>query len=238
MSEKRMPFIDHVYELRDRIRVSMVVFVVAFFATFIFSNQILNLLWAQFLAQYASPGYRVELLAESVMSGFATQLNLSFIIAAAVTMPLFLYELYMFIEPALSRRSRSAAVKIMVSSAALFIAGAVFVYLVMLPLILAFFINANTALSLANFFSVESFFSFIVLNLFVGGLIFQTPLVIVILNRAGILPKQWLVSSRRIVYVVILVIAGIVTPDSSIISQLVLAGVMVLLFEISLLLAK
>jgi sec-independent protein translocase protein TatC len=238
MTEKRMTFFGHVTELRNRLRISIIVFLIVFFATFIFSSQILNLLWSQFIGQYKAPGYHLELLANSVMSGFVTQLNLAFILAASISMPLFILEMYLFVEPALDRKKKSASMKIVASSLGLFIAGVLFVYFVMLPLILSFFIQANTDLGVANFFSVESFFSFIMTNLFIGGMIFQTPLVIVILNRLGILPRAWLVKSRRMVYVIILLIAGIVTPDSSIISQLVLGAVMALLFEISMLIVK
>jgi sec-independent protein translocase protein TatC len=238
MTEKRMTFFGHLNELRNRLRVSAIVFIFVFFATFIFSNQLLNLLWSQFIGQYKAPEYHLELLANTVMSGFVTQLNLAFILAAAISMPLFICEIYLFVEPALDKRNKSVSMKIMLSSVGLFLAGVLFVYFVMLPLILSFFIQANTDLGVANFFSVDSFFSFIMVNLFIGGLIFQTPLVIVILNRLGVLPKAWLVKSRRMVYVLILLIAGIITPDASVISQLVLGGVMALLFEISMLLVK
>ncbi len=238
MTEKRMSFFEHVYELRDRIRMTAIIFVLAFFIAFIFSQDLLNLLWMQFLGTYSPQDVKLQLLATSVMSGFVTQLHLAFLVATAVSVPLFLYEMFMFVEPALSRKHKTTAIKIMLASGGLFIAGVLFIYFVMLPLILAFFIRANTAMGIANYFSVESFFEFIVLNLFIGGMVFQTPLIIITLNRLGILPKDMLVRSRRVVYVVLLIVAGVVTPDSSIISQLVLGGMMAVLFEISLLFVK
>jgi sec-independent protein translocase protein TatC len=108
----------------------------------------------------------------------------------------------------------------------------------MLPIILQFFIQSNTILGLSNLFSVEPFFEFIALNLFMGGLVFQTPLILVMANKIGILPREWLTGSRRMAFIVILLIAGIVTPDHSIISQLILGGVMYLLFELSILFMK
>ncbi len=238
MSEKRMTFFEHVYELRDRIRISAIFFILVFFVAFFFSKDILNLLWGQFLGTYSPQQDKVELLASSVMSGFVTQLNLAFLMAITLTIPVGVYEMFRFVEPALRKKHKLLALKVILASAGLFVAGALFVYFVMLPLILSFFISTNTAMGVSNYFSVESFFEFIVLNLFIGGVIFQTPLVIVILNRLGILPKELLVRSRRVVYVVLLVIAGLVTPDSSIISQLVLGVTMAILFELSLLLAR
>ncbi|MCI0504183.1 twin-arginine translocase subunit TatC [Candidatus Micrarchaeota archaeon] len=238
MTEKRMTFFGHVDEFRQRLRTSLIVFVIAFFAAFFASGALLNMLWDWFLGAYPPEEYHIVILADSVMSGFVIQLNLAFIIAAAFSMPVFLYEIFMFIEPALSKKHKITAAKMLLSAGFLFLTGASFMYFIMVPMVLGFFLEVNTALGVSNFFTVESFFEFITLNLFIGGLIFQTPLVIVTANRIGILPKDWLVKSRRIVYVVILIIAAIVTPDSSVISQLVLGGVMVVLFELSLFLAK
>lgn len=238
MTEKRMTFFGHLEELRDRVRTSMIVFILSFFLSLVFSAQLLSAIWANFLGPYVEEQTGIILIANSVMSGVLTQLNLSFILAATLTMPVFIYEMFMFIEPALHKKHKMIAVKILVSAAVLFILGVSFVFFVMLPLLLNFFIENNAALGITNFFSVEPFFEFIIVNLFLGGLIFQTPLIIVMANRIGILPKQWLVSSRRFVYVFILLLAGILTPDPSIISQLMLGGVMIGLFEVSLIFSK
>jgi sec-independent protein translocase protein TatC len=238
MTEKRLTFFGHLEELRNRIRISLVVFILTFIIVFVFSAQILTYVWTAFLGAYAQSNTGVYLIADTVMSGIVTQINLSFIMAAAISMPVLIYEMFMFIEPALRTKHKLVAVKIILSASILFLTGVLFVYFVMLPLLLSFFIENNTALGITNFFSVESFFEFILINLFIGGLIFQTPLIIVALNRIGILPKAWLTGSRRFVYVFILVIAGILTPDPSIINQLILGGVMIVLFEISLIFSK
>jgi sec-independent protein translocase protein TatC len=236
--DKKMTFMEHIEELRSRLRISALLFVVAFFVSYAFSDRLLVLLWGHFLGQYGAEEFQLAILAESVVSGFVTQLNLSLIVAAAISIPVFIYEMFLFIEPALNREHKWIAIKIILSASLLFILGAAFVYYIMLPLLLNFFIQSNTNLGISNYFSVEAFFEFIILNMFIGGLLFQTPLLIIMANRIGILPKSWLTSSRRVVYIFVLVVAGIITPDHSIISQLVLSTVIVLLFEISLLFSE
>ena len=225
-------------ELRSRLRISVIVFLLAFFITYAFSDRILVFLWAHFFGQFNLEQGEISLLATSVMSGFVTQLNISLILAATASIPVFIYEMFLFIEPALNKKHRLIAAKIILSASVLFVAGAAFVYYIMLPMLLEFFIMNNTSLGISNYFSVEAFFEFIMMNMFIGGIIFQTPLIITIANRIGILPKEWLLKSRRLIYIAILILAGILTPDHSIISQLILGLAMAILFEISMLFCR
>lgn len=233
-----MSFLEHLQELRDRVRVSLIVFIVSFALGYAFSGEIILALWNDFTEHYELGAYQPTLLATSVMSGFVSQLNVAFIVAATISMPVLLYELFLFIEPALHKKHKMIMVKIMLASMFLFASGVSFVYFVMLPLMLEFFIESNANLGIANFFSVEMFFEFVLFNLFIGGVSFQTPLLIIMANRIGILPKEWLVRSRRFVLIGILMLAGVLTPDHSIISQFALGGVMYLLFEVALLFSK
>jgi len=228
-----MTFWEHIAELRYRLKTSLIVFVVTFFGFYALSDRLIRFTINHFVGQY-----NLTLLAPDVMSGFVTQLNIAILLATTYTLPVFIYELFMFIDPALNKKHRMIALKIILSAAFLFIAGVAFIYFVMLPMLLQFFVENNAMLGLSNFFTVEEFFDFITFNLFIGGVTFETPLLIIMANKIGILPKEWLSKSRSWIYVIILTIAGIVTPDHSIISQLVLGGMMMVLFEISLLFSK
>jgi len=236
--DKKMPFMAHIDELRSRMRISAIIFVLAFFISYMFSQAILRFLWGHFLGDFELGTYQLMLIAPDIMSGFVTRLNLAFIIAATFAIPSLIYELFLFIEPALTKKHRMIAIKIVLSASILFLIGAAFVYYIMLPILLEFFVQENLDVGASNLLSIEKFFEFIMMNLFIGGLIFQTPLIIVIANRIGILPKDWLVRSRRIAYIVILTFAGIITPDHSIVSQMILSIVMMILFEIALIFSK
>lgn len=236
--DKKMPFMAHIDELRSRLRVSAIIFVLAFFISYLLSQPILRFLWGHFLGDFELGTYQMMLVAPDIMSGFVTRLNLALIIAATFAIPAVIYELFLFIEPALDKKHKMIAVKIVLSASTLFILGAAFVYFIMLPILLQFFVQENLDIGASNLLSVETFFDFIMMNLFIGGLIFQTPLLIVIANRIGVLPKDWLSRSRRVVYVVILIFAGIITPDHSIVSQMILSIVMMILFEVALIFSK
>ena len=86
-----------------------------------------------------------------------------------------IYELFLFIEPALNKKHKMITIKIVVSASILFILGASFVYYIMLPLLLEFFVQENIEIGASNLLSVQTFFEFIMINMFIGGLIFQTP---------------------------------------------------------------
>ena len=233
MAEKLMTFWEHLAELRKRLKVSAIVFVITFFIYFFGSDKILA-----FLLNTFAEKYHILLLSPSVMSGFITELDISLILATATSLPIFIYEMFMFIDPALNKKTEQLLIKIFFAGFFLFIAGVAFVFYIMIPLMLEFFVQVNIDLGISNYFLVENFFDFIILNLFLGGLTFQTPLIVIMANRIGLFSKSWLVTARRYVYVAILIIAGIVTPDHSIISQLILGGMMGVLFEISLIFCK
>ncbi|MFH1682935.1 MAG: twin-arginine translocase subunit TatC [Candidatus Woesearchaeota archaeon] len=231
--KSEMSFWDHLGELKSRLRISVIIFVVSFFIIYIFSSRIFQVIKDHFIGQYD-----LKLLAPTVMSGFMLSLKMGFWLGLGITLPVLIYEVFKFIDPALNQKYHRLSLKIILSSATLFLAGMSFVYFVMLPMIMDFFIKYNEKLGLVNLFSTEQFFTFIIINLFVGGVIFQTPMVIVSANRLGLLHKDTLKNSRRWAYIIILVLAGVLTPDHSIISQIVLGGVIIVLFEFSLLFCK
>jgi len=234
MTEKVMTFWEHFAELRSRLRISAIIFVITFCVYFfIISEKILAFLLNQFANQYD-----ILLISPSIMSGFVTQIDLSLILSVATSLPVFIYEIFRFIDPALNRKTEGVLIKIFLSGIFLFLAGVAFVYFIMVPLMLEFFIETNKALGLTNYFLVESFFDFIIFNMFLGGMSFQTPLIVILANRVGLISRSFLASNRRVAYVVIMIIAGIITPDHSIISQLALGGMMVLLYEISIFFCK
>lgn len=232
-AKSEMSFWDHLGELKSRLRISVIIFIVSFFVIYLFSSRIFQLIKDHFIGHYD-----LKLLAPTVMSGFMLSLKMGFWLGLAITLPVLIYEIFKFIDPALPQKYHRLSLKMIFSSGALFLAGMAFVYFVMLPMIMDFFISYNDKLGLVNLFSTEQFFTFIILNLFMGGIIFQTPLIIISANRLGMIQKETLTKSRRWAYVIILLLAGIITPDHTIISQLVLGGMIIALFEMSLLFCK
>ncbi|MBW3000225.1 twin-arginine translocase subunit TatC [Candidatus Woesearchaeota archaeon] len=227
--DKKMSFWDHVAELRKRLRIPFIVFIAILFVAYPITPYII-----QFLRDYFIGGYGLQLLANTPMQGFIIRIKLSMIIGLSAMIPVLVYELFAFIVPALKKKHKRWVIKNLFAASILFIAGVLFVFLILLPMIMNFFIEYNQSLGLTNLFQVNLFYQFIILNLFIGGLIFETPLLLITANRLGIIKKETLSRKRGYVYVGILLIAGILTPDHTIISQLALGIVLFALFEISL----
>jgi sec-independent protein translocase protein TatC len=234
MTEKYMGFWDHFAELRKRMKYSALVFALGVFGFYAVTGYLLKFMTGHFLSSYSA----VKLLAATPMVGFMTRIKFALILALVITIPFLIYEMFMFVNPALKKKHSFLFLKVWFSSMFLFACGVAFIYFILIPLMLKFFIEYNTKLGLTNFFALDTFFSFIILTLFIGGIMFQVPLILILANRLGILKKSLLSHGRKWVYLFILIIAGVVTPDHTVISQLALGGVLVVLFEISLLFCK
>ncbi|MBW2964952.1 twin-arginine translocase subunit TatC [Candidatus Woesearchaeota archaeon] len=234
MTEKYMSFWDHCAELKSRIKISAYTLIIGFFVFYWVTSYLLAELMDHFLGSYSN----VQLIATDPMVGFITRIQFALILAVAITIPFFIYEMFLFINPALNKTHSRLFIRVSLSSMFLFVAGVAFVTFVLIPLMLKFFISYNAMMGLTNFFAIDSFFKFVVITMFVGGVIFQVPLVILLANQLGLVKKSTLSHSRKWVYLIILILSGIATPDHSIISQLALSIVIIMLFEGSLLFCK
>ena len=129
---------------------------------------------------------------------------------------------------------------ILILSPILFLSGAAFAFYVMFPLVFKFFIELNLSSPVPSVLmpSVTNYLSFSIGMLKVFGIVFQMPLILVLLNRIGILSRKLVIKSQRYVVVIIFIIAAILTPGPDVLSQFILAIPMLLLFEISILFMK
>ncbi|HUR60874.1 MAG TPA: twin-arginine translocase subunit TatC [Candidatus Thermoplasmatota archaeon] len=179
-------------------------------------------------AHLVPPG--VELIVTSPMDGFAAQFNVALGIAITLALPVALYQLGRFLAPALRPPERRMLAWGLVPATLLFLLGALFAYVVVLPFTLATLYQFSGALGARGLLSVQDFASF-TLGFLVGfGLAFQTPLVMAALSRAGLVAPRAYWGKARHAIVVILIVAMVVTPDPTIVSQLMLAVPMVLLY--------
>jgi len=234
MTEKYMSIWEHLEELRSRLKISGFVFLISVFVFYAITDKLISIMTQHFLGGFEN----VKLISSDPMMGFSTRIEFTLILALSVTIPFLIYELFLFISPALNEKHKHVFLKTALSSMVLFICGMSFMYFVLIPLMFSFFIEYNAKMGLTNFFALDSFFSFVILTIFMGGVVFQVPLVLVFANRIGLIKKSTLKHSRKWVVLITLIVSGIATPDHSIISQLALAIVLILLFEISLIFFK
>ncbi len=232
---KKMTLMEHFSELRRRILFSVVFFLVAFCAGWFVAPYILEFLTAPLLNVWGNG----RLLYTGLTDGLMIQLSLALLVALLLTVPVALWQIWAFISPGLHQNERRFIVPIFVLSPLLFLTGAAFAFYVLFPTVFGFFIELNESSPVPALVmpAVRDYIGFSIGLLKVFGLAFQLPLVLVLLNRVGILSRERVVKMRRYAIVIIVIAAAILTPPD-IVSQILLALPMWGLFELSILFMK
>jgi len=226
--DDRLTVVEHLDELRTRIVVSLVAFGVALALCFWQNNQILHWLNA--------PLHGKEPITFGVAEAFTTTLTVTAYAALVLSLPIILYELYAYILPAFTPKEASVAKPLLLMIPVLFIAGAAFGYFLVLPAATKFLLHFN-----ADQFNTQirarDYYYFATTTLLACGAVFQMPVVILALVRLGITSAEKLRRNRRYAYLVCTIIAAAL-PGVDPISMLLEAAPLIVLFELSILLAK
>lgn len=228
-----MPLLSHLIELRTRLLRSVLVIVVIFIGMAFFANELYE--WLSKPLKDALPESST-LIAIDVTAPLFAPFKLAFVLAIFIAMPFVLHQAWMFISPGLYKHEKSFAMPLLISSIILFYAGIAFAYFVIFPIIFGFLSSIgpqdvnylpdiNSVLSIA----LKLFFAF--------GLAFEIPIATMLLIWSGLVSHQKLVSTRPYTVVGIFVFAMLLTPPDMI-SQVLLAIPMWVLFELGLIFAK
>lgn len=248
---KEMSFLEHLEELRwTLVRSAMAVcvgFVLAFvYKTFLFEQVVLAARDPQFITYRAfcwlgshlgMPGMCITELGFTLqnlpVSGqFMTHLTVAFVVGIILAFPYLLWELWRFVAPGLRPSERGAIRGTLVVASLLFALGVLFGYYLLAPLSVQFFGGYKVSESVANNFALDSFIAIVTQVTLWTGLVFQLPLVVMFLTRIGLIGPAVLRTYRRHGYVGILIISAVLTPPD-VISQLLVSGPLILLYEIS-----
>jgi sec-independent protein translocase protein TatC len=232
---KKMTMMQHFAELRSRILWTLVVFVVAFVFGWWVSPFVQEFLTAPLIAVWND----AQLIYTGITDGLMVQLSLAMLVAFLITTPFALFEIWEFVAPGLHKKERRFVVPIFILSPLLFLAGAAFAFYLLFPFVFRFFIELNTSAPVPAIImpAVRNYLTFSINMLKVFGIAFQLPLVMVLLNRAGVLPRARVVKFRRYAIIFIVIAAAVLTPPD-IVSQILLALPMWALFEASILFMK
>ena len=168
---------------------------------------------------------------------FTLLMNSSIVAGLMMGVPYLLFEVWLFIKPALLEAERKSASGFVFFASLLFITGVLFGYYIICPMSVNFLINFTVSPDIENTFTVDSYLS-TVLTLTIGtGIIFQLPVVIYVLSKLGVMTPQFMRKSRRYAAVLILVIAAIVTPTADPYTMLIVAVPLFLLYELSIMIS-
>lgn len=254
--EAEMSFFEHLEVLRwhlVRSAIAVGVFMVLAFAfyDFIFDDIVMGPKHADFwtyrmmcrLGEWLNiDGFCVTevpgIIINTQMAGqFIMQINSSLLIAVMLGFPYLLYEIWLFIKPALTDIERRSSRGFVLYATLLFVLGVCFGYFVVTPLSINFLANYSISDSISNTITIQSYLSFVATLSLGCGIVFELPIIVYILSRIGILTPQFMRSTRRYAVVVILLIAAIITPTPDVITMLTVSFPMFLLYELSILIS-
>lgn len=229
---KKMTMMQHFSELRRRILWCACVFAIAFIGGWYLSPFIQNVLTQPLLSVWPDGLF----LYTGLSDGLMVRLSLSGLFALLVIIPVVLWHVWAFVKPGLKKSEQKFIFPVLIMSPILFVAGAAFAFYFLLPIVFRFFVDLNQTADVPNVLlpAVRDYLRFAIGLLKVFGIAFQLPLVLVLLNRIGVLKKLLVVKFRRYAIVLIVLFAAILTPPD-VVSQLLLAIPMWLLFEFSIL---
>lgn len=230
-SEKNLTVSGHLRELRNRIVISLICFIVAFLAGLQLAPDIVELLTAMGEAY----GYVYVFIApqELLMQYFSVAL----IAALCISMPVIVYHIWAFMRPGLRKNENVLLISALFCGLICFLVGVFFAYKIMMPFMLYFLIHLSEGSEIAASISVESYLTFVLSIFVIFGLIFELPVLAAILTQLGFLKTSWMRKGRRLIIVAIFLIAAIVTPPD-IVSQVMVAIPMIGLYELSIILCS
>ena len=225
--------ISHLLELRNRLIPALAVILFIFLGLYSVSNE-LYVLVSEPLRKFLPEG--TSMIATDVASPFLTPFKLTLMASIFLAMPYVLFQLWRFVSPALYKKEKRLAVPLLVSSVVLFYTGIAFVYLVVFPLVFGFFTSAGPE-GVAVMTDISRYLDFVLKMFFAFGVVFEIPIVIVMLVAVGVTDTKSLSVKRPYIVVGCFVVGMLLTPPD-IISQTLLAVPMWLLFELGLVCSK
>ena len=226
IEDLKMPLVEHLRELRRRLLVVFITVFVAFIIAWGFSGEILEFLKAP-VAKYG------KLQFDTVSDPFFTHMKASFYAALFFTFPLTIWQIWLFVGPGLYKQEKKIAWPFLLLSFPLFVGGGLFCFAVVFPAATDFLINFDH--ELIPSLRIGDYLSFVLQMILVFGLIFELPLISLLLTRIGVLTPTFLHKNRRYSIVLIFVIAAILTPTPDVYTQMLMAVPLMVLYEVSLL---
>ena len=231
--EQEQSFISHLIELRDRLLKAIVFILVIFVILFTFANDLYSQL-AEPLRSSLPEG--ATMIATGVASPFLTPFKLSLVLSIFIAMPYLLYQIWSFIAPGLYQHEKKLAMPLLFSSIILFYSGMVFAFYVVFPLMFAFF-AATTPEGVAMMTDISEYLDFVLKMFFAFGVAFEVPIATILLVIGGVTTAEKLADKRPYVIVGSFVLGMLLTPPD-IISQVLLAIPIWLLFELGIIFSR
>ena len=250
--EAEMSFFEHIEVLRWHIIRSVIAIAVFAILSFTFFDFVFNSIimgpksldfWTyRMMCKIGSllnlPEFCVEqipfnLIVTEITSQFMIKINSCLLMALFLGFPYLLFEIWLFIKPALTEIEQKSARGFVFFATVLFVLGALFGYYIVVPLSINFLANVSLSPEIQNEFRLDSYLSTVATLTLGCGIIFLLPILIYVLSKIGIMTPEFMRASRRYAIIIILIIAAIITPTADIFTLLTVSAPMFLLYELS-----
>ncbi len=227
MEEQKFTLVEHLGELRKRLMIIAVVVIASTLVCYNYVNYIIELVLL--------PANGLEFVYLTPPELFLAYVKLALIAGIAITSPITISQLWFFVRPGLEKKEKRMILLALISGALFFATGVAFAYKVILPITINFFVKLKLD-GIEPMFSFGSYIGFINSILLAFGLVFEMPIVVVLLTKLNIITANTLKKNRKFFILAIVVVAALLTPPD-VVSQMLLAAPMLVLFELSIVLS-
>ena len=229
-----MPFWNHVDELRSRVIKSLATVIIFSLVAYFFSDIFLQIL--------SQPDIdimdKVNLQVLKVTSMFMIKIYISLVMGLMFSIPIILYQVWKFVSPAIDKKLNFITLLMFMMSTVFFIGGAYFSYKTIIPLSISFFTSLTSqAVPVDYNITLENYLTYVIWMVFVGGLIFQLPIISIIFKRLGLIDHHLLRKGRSYAFLGIFIFAAVLTPPDPF-SQLLFSVPLIVLYEISIVIIR
>jgi sec-independent protein translocase protein TatC len=224
-----MPFLEHLEDFRKRLIRSLLAVIVCSAIALYFSDTIMH--W------FLAPLNGTKLYVTEVTGSFMAYFKVGLLTGIILSLPIIFWQIWGFVAPGLYVKERRMVIPFVLVALILFLGGASFCYFLVLPFALKFMIGFSGDL-LSPIISVGSYISFSGMLLLAFGICFELPVIAYVLGRLGVISSKQLSKGRKIAVVVILLVAGVLTPTPDIFTQLLLAVPLYILYETSIIVVR
>jgi sec-independent protein translocase protein TatC len=226
----QMSFFEHLIELRKRIINSLIAVAAGAAVGWFVAPRFVSVVSIPIRKSLAKHGIADKLVYTGPTDYLSLLIKLSIYLGIVMASPVILYQVWLFVAPALYKRERSAITGFLFSTVFLFLAGIAFAYLVALPHILDFLVSfQGPAVPLIK---IDDYFDLVLLVIVALGLVFELPVLIFFLTLFGIVTPKFLINNTKYAVLIITVVAAIVTPTPDALTMMMVMGVMTLLYFI------
>lgn len=228
MEDKKFTLVEHLAELRKRLIIVAAVVIVGSLACYNYVSYIIGYVM--------QPAKGLEFVYLTPPELFLAYVKLSLIVGIAITSPITISQIWFFVRPGLEKSEKRYILVALISGALFFMIGVMFAYKVILPITLNFFVKLKLD-GIEPMFSFGNYVGFVNSMLLSFGIVFEMPILVILLAKLGIVNATMLVQYRKYILLIIVVVAALLTPPD-VVSQILLAAPMIILFEISVMFAK